>query len=113
MEIKSAAICLLPGPGGRCESNASKLTLNPLNRKTRICNQWESTGCCAYGKNCHFAHGHAGMNSLSIQMLGQCNSYSAVILVAVIGVSLLIVYIIALYLFMLSLILLYTFQPSG
>lgn len=90
-------MCLLPGSGCRCESNESKLTLNPLNWKTRICNKWESTGCCSYGKNCHFAHGYAGMNSLPIQMPGQCNSYSAVILVAFIGVSLLIVDIILWY----------------
>lgn len=30
-------------------------------KKTRLCNNWEMTGGCPYGKVCHFAHGQQGI----------------------------------------------------
>ncbi|XP_057780512.1 zinc finger CCCH domain-containing protein 56-like [Salvia miltiorrhiza] len=59
MERKSAAICLIPGPGSGFGSNGSKLTSNASHWKSRLCNKWESTGICEYGRNCVFAHGFA------------------------------------------------------
>lgn len=58
---KSVAICLLPGTDGGYENNGSKSNLNASTWKRRICNNWELTGFCAFGSNCHFAHGFAGI----------------------------------------------------
>lgn len=92
-ERKSVAVCLLPGPGGGCErsgsksnpgtgdgyeSNGSKLTLNDSNQKTWICNKWESTGFCAYGKNYLSAHGYAGIFFSSSSIPIDCNLDSVV-----------------------------------
>lgn len=31
-------------------------------RKTKMCRNWEVDGFCVYGKKCHFAHGHEGID---------------------------------------------------
>ncbi|KAH6789464.1 hypothetical protein C2S51_004470 [Perilla frutescens var. frutescens] len=85
-ERRSAAICLLPGPGGGCErsgsksslgngggyeSNVSKLTSNTSNWKTRVCYKWESTGCCPYGRKCIFAHGYAELQHYAGRLMNR------------------------------------------
>lgn len=67
---ESVAISLGPGSGGGggYGNNVNGLTiLKPSNWKTRICNKWELTGYCPFGSKCHFAHGAAGMNSMSYE----------------------------------------------
>lgn len=38
----------------------------PSYRKTRLCNNWQSTNDCPYGSKCCFAHGQAGISTLNI-----------------------------------------------
>lgn len=41
--------------------DASRLSPKPVIFKTKLCNNWERTRNCAYGKDCCFAHGRAGI----------------------------------------------------
>ncbi|XP_024533689.1 uncharacterized protein LOC9637441 [Selaginella moellendorffii] len=46
-------------PSSSC-SSIDHSSIRPPNWKTRICNQWESSGRCSFGGKCHFAHGAGG-----------------------------------------------------
>lgn len=35
----------------------------PAPRKTAICSHWQASGSCAFGENCHFAHGTNELSS--------------------------------------------------
>ncbi|KAK3183456.1 hypothetical protein Dsin_030742 [Dipteronia sinensis] len=62
-------------------ANASKEFgdgMNPNPRlgmwKTKLCNNWEMTGGCLYGKTCYFAHGLAELHKLGRHNALQSNS---------------------------------------
>ncbi|KAL8495246.1 hypothetical protein ACS0TY_019411 [Phlomoides rotata] len=68
---ESVAISLGPGSGSGFVGNGNGSMLKPSNWKTRICNKWELTGYCPFGSKCHFAHGAAGIMSISTAIVNE------------------------------------------
>ncbi|KAG8391825.1 hypothetical protein BUALT_Bualt01G0227300 [Buddleja alternifolia] len=63
-ERQTEAVCLVAGSGYGQGSKGIKYTPVAANWKTKTCTKWELTGNCAYGDNCIFAHGAAGIISI-------------------------------------------------
>ncbi|KAK9282533.1 hypothetical protein L1049_005453 [Liquidambar formosana] len=62
--------------------NYNRLNLRPVIWKTRLCNRWEATDGCSYGKRCFFAHGQAELQGLGTHTALESGSVSAATLKA-------------------------------
>lgn len=81
---ESVAISLSPTVGGGgYGAGANGSSQKPSNWKTRICNKWEMTGYCPFGSKCHFAHGAAGICSISSALI--CSLCSITLLTTLFG----------------------------
>ncbi|XAR50572.1 hypothetical protein NMG60_11004927 [Bertholletia excelsa] len=49
----------------------------PIFWKTRLCNNWGTTGYCPYGVNCHFAHGNAELQKFGSQKEMESGNFSS------------------------------------
>lgn len=58
------------GTTGFSGGQRSGFASSKLAMKKRICNKWERTGSCPYGKTCCFAHGQAGVCEYLCIILG-------------------------------------------